>query len=322
MVEGALNAARRAGAGGDGATATSSSATATAVRTSRRRGSTAAATTRAWLAISVTDDAQWEALVDALGTSRVGDRSRARDVRRSPRAPRRARRSAGDWSRERDAGRGRGAARRARRTRRRRSRPALHDRPSAVAGAGLPRGDRPPGRRAMPTPTWPFRFASVDRWLRTPAPTLGQHNHEILVDDLGVDDADLPAIRRSADHRRPPARPPRARHPPRSAEFSRAGRASFSACVPGHYLVTAVDDSHRVGVHPARRFAVRVHPAISFLCRITLISTRVAPARALHRPSRRGSARHPVDVLYHYRVAARAPPLWSVSSSRHTCLAL
>ena len=41
----------------------------------------------------------------------------------------------------------------------------------------------------MPTPTWPFRFASVDRWLRTPAPTLGQHNHEILVDDLGVDDA-------------------------------------------------------------------------------------------------------------------------------------
>ena len=38
------------------------------------------------------------------------------------------------------------------------------------------------------TPTWPFRFASVDRWLRTPAPTLGQHNHEILVDDLGVDE--------------------------------------------------------------------------------------------------------------------------------------
>jgi crotonobetainyl-CoA:carnitine CoA-transferase CaiB-like acyl-CoA transferase len=41
----------------------------------------------------------------------------------------------------------------------------------------------------MPTPTLPFRFASVDRWLRTPAPTLGEHNHEILVDELGVDEA-------------------------------------------------------------------------------------------------------------------------------------
>ena len=40
----------------------------------------------------------------------------------------------------------------------------------------------------LATPTWPFRFRSVDRWLRTPAPTLGQHNHEILVEDLGVDE--------------------------------------------------------------------------------------------------------------------------------------
>jgi crotonobetainyl-CoA:carnitine CoA-transferase CaiB-like acyl-CoA transferase len=28
----------------------------------------------------------------------------------------------------------------------------------------------------------PFRFASVDRWLRRAAPTLGQHNAEILVE--------------------------------------------------------------------------------------------------------------------------------------------
>ena len=31
----------------------------------------------------------------------------------------------------------------------------------------------------------PFRFATVDRWNRTPAPTMGQHNHEILA-ELGL----------------------------------------------------------------------------------------------------------------------------------------
>ncbi len=50
---------------------------------------------------------------------------------------------------------------------------------------------------SMATPTWPFRFASVDRWLRTPAPTLGQHNHELLVDDLGIDEATYAALEAS-----------------------------------------------------------------------------------------------------------------------------
>jgi crotonobetainyl-CoA:carnitine CoA-transferase CaiB-like acyl-CoA transferase len=31
-----------------------------------------------------------------------------------------------------------------------------------------------------PAPTLPFTYTSVDRWLRSPAPTLGQHNEEIL----------------------------------------------------------------------------------------------------------------------------------------------
>ena len=38
------------------------------------------------------------------------------------------------------------------------------------------------------TPTLPFRFASVERWIRTPGPTLGQHNHDIIVDELGFDE--------------------------------------------------------------------------------------------------------------------------------------
>ncbi|HVM97759.1 MAG TPA: CoA transferase, partial [Candidatus Acidoferrales bacterium] len=44
-------------------------------------------------------------------------------------------------------------------------------------------------------PTVPFRFASVDRWLRSPAPTIGQHNHEILSELLGLSDAEIDDLR-------------------------------------------------------------------------------------------------------------------------------
>jgi crotonobetainyl-CoA:carnitine CoA-transferase CaiB-like acyl-CoA transferase len=37
-----------------------------------------------------------------------------------------------------------------------------------------------------PIPGLPFRYASVDRWLHRPAPTLGQHNAEILRELLGL----------------------------------------------------------------------------------------------------------------------------------------
>ena len=39
---------------------------------------------------------------------------------------------------------------------------------------------------AMPVPSLPFRCASTDRWLRTPAPTLGQHNEYVLCGILGL----------------------------------------------------------------------------------------------------------------------------------------
>lgn len=39
-----------------------------------------------------------------------------------------------------------------------------------------------------PIPTLPFRYASVDRWVRTPAPTLGQHNREVLHTIAGLAD--------------------------------------------------------------------------------------------------------------------------------------
>ncbi len=47
---------------------------------------------------------------------------------------------------------------------------------------------------AQPVPSVPFRFASVSRWLTRPAPTLGQHNREVLGGLLGLADAELTAL--------------------------------------------------------------------------------------------------------------------------------
>jgi len=44
---------------------------------------------------------------------------------------------------------------------------------------------------AMPLPSLPFRSASTDRWLRTPAPMLGQHNEVVLCGVLGLSPAEL-----------------------------------------------------------------------------------------------------------------------------------
>jgi crotonobetainyl-CoA:carnitine CoA-transferase CaiB-like acyl-CoA transferase len=43
----------------------------------------------------------------------------------------------------------------------------------------------------IPVPTLPYRWSGIDRWIRFPAPTLGQHNHEVLTSMLGLDEADI-----------------------------------------------------------------------------------------------------------------------------------
>ncbi len=51
-----------------------------------------------------------------------------------------------------------------------------------------------PATGTHPIPTVPFRYGGVDRWIRSPAPTLGQHNREVLRDLLGLDDQAIAAL--------------------------------------------------------------------------------------------------------------------------------
>ncbi len=142
-----------------------------------------------WLAISVATDEQWRGLVEALGSPAW---AAVTDLATS--AGRRARHDEldarlGDWSATRDVADAaellvaHGVPAAAGRDPR-----SMYDHPQLQARGFYEEIDHPVVG-TVPTPTLPFRFASVDRWLRTPAPTMGQHNHEILVNDLGVDES-------------------------------------------------------------------------------------------------------------------------------------
>jgi crotonobetainyl-CoA:carnitine CoA-transferase CaiB-like acyl-CoA transferase len=142
-----------------------------------------------WLAISVTTDEQWRALTHVLGNP-----DWAADPELASVHGRRARHDELDerleaWSRDRDPAEAaevlvaHGVPAAAGRDPR-----LMYDHPQLQARGYYETIEHPVVGR-LPTPTWPFRFRSVERWLRTPAPTLGEHNHEILVDDLGVDEA-------------------------------------------------------------------------------------------------------------------------------------
>lgn len=140
-----------------------------------------------WLAISVETDSQWRALVDAIGADDWAQRGEL--------ASSSGRRASHDeldaglqaWCAQRDVGEACELL-------------VAHSVPAGVAWDPRAMMKHPQARHRgffeesdhpvagpVPAPGPPFRYASVDRWLRSPAPLLGQHNEDILIGDLGLD---------------------------------------------------------------------------------------------------------------------------------------
>jgi crotonobetainyl-CoA:carnitine CoA-transferase CaiB-like acyl-CoA transferase len=140
-----------------------------------------------WLALSIASDAQWRALREALG-----EPDWASDAALETRAGRRAAHDAIDarlreWTHKHERAelvdllraRGIPASEVADPSRLLQMNPQLRARHYFEAPAH-------PVVGAMPLPSFPFRYASVDRWLRALAPTLGQHNDTVLCGLLGL----------------------------------------------------------------------------------------------------------------------------------------
>jgi len=133
-----------------------------------------------WLALSVETEAQWRALVALIGEPGLA---------REAAEPVVARWAAGQ---ERDAllarllAAGVPAA------------PVVDPRIASLCPQHVARGFfeevEHPVVGLQPMPTVPFRYASVPRWIRSPAPTLGQHNRGVLASLLGLSDEEIAAL--------------------------------------------------------------------------------------------------------------------------------
>ncbi|MAG33788.1 MAG: CoA transferase, partial [Deltaproteobacteria bacterium] len=148
-----------------------------------------------WIALAVTDDAQWEALKDLLGNPAWAD-----DEELSTHAGRRKKHGVLDdalasWLVSRD----------------------LDETIEVLLARGIPAGPIWDGRIQSRHPQFeargffeelehpvvgihgyvrpPFKFATVDRWNRTPCPTMGQHNCEVL-SEIGLSDDEISALER------------------------------------------------------------------------------------------------------------------------------
>ena len=148
-----------------------------------------------WLAVSVVGDEQWRALVEVLGSPPwASDPALADHAGRRAHHDRLDERLA-EWAAQVD----------------------VDDAVERLTAAGVPAAPAVDPRRTSEHPQFvargyyetvdhpvvgpqpvtapPFRYREVARWLRTPAPTVGQHNHEVL-HDLGLTDDEIRALER------------------------------------------------------------------------------------------------------------------------------
>ena len=147
-----------------------------------------------WMAVSVEDDTQFAALARAIGAPEwVGDAGLATLAGRRSRHDELDDRLAG-WAATRSAEAGAEELAAA-------GAPAglvadqrfLGDRPQFAARRFFEDLDHPVvGHQRIPG--MPFRYSTVARWLKRPAPTLGQHNHEVLVGAVGLSEPELAAL--------------------------------------------------------------------------------------------------------------------------------
>ena len=144
-----------------------------------------AAGTEQWLAVSCATDAQWRALAGVLDRPDLADDPQLADLQGRRRHADRLDEVISEWAAARELSAavdelvtaGVPAA------------PATDPRRTAYQPQLMARGfaevvDHPVVGE-HPVPGLPFQFASVDHWIRRPAPTIGQHNAEILGGWLG-----------------------------------------------------------------------------------------------------------------------------------------
>jgi len=144
-----------------------------------------------WLAISVATDAQWVELVDVLGRPAWAEAPGLADAAGRAAAHDTIDAELAAWAADRDLG------------------PTVE----ALVAAGVPAGAARDPRTITTHPQLaargffeeldhpvcgprsfvglPFRYASVERWLSRPAPTMGQHDPEVLGGELGLSDEEL-----------------------------------------------------------------------------------------------------------------------------------
>ena len=148
-----------------------------------------------WIAIAVATDAQWAALVDALGRPAwaLAPDLRSRAGRRSAEARIDAALAGVCADSERDPLVDRLLAAGVP------TAPVVHPselaRNPQVRARGFLEAVAHPVTGTHELPGLPMRFSETSRWYRTPAPLLGEHTTAVLRDLLGLDDAELARLR-------------------------------------------------------------------------------------------------------------------------------